>query len=608
MFSTDIVVVDSGINIDLCVDQKEEICGLHVFDSGKSIQIDDDIQDRYGHGSAVINIIKKHSDAKIFVVKIFEGEDYVNEKNLLYALKYIRDNIKCKIINLSMGLKICERKKELEEICKELYDNAVIIISAFDNDGCFSFPAAFDCVIGVGNSYKCKTPFQFEYVEGSPINILAKGGLQRVRWNDRSIVIGGCSFASAYVTAYVANLIKDQPLSYIQVLEELRRVSIKVYEYKEIARNTDDFFEIDKAALFHINKEMHSLLRNFDNLHFTIVDIYDIKQSGRVGANINKIINSIDKEINCIIKDIKTLDFRSIDTLIIGHMDEINRLLGKDVRLMLIEAAIENNINIFSFDPLEYCVEQIRQRRSHVYYPIITMADVPQNTFGKLYVINKPIVSVFGTSSQQGKFTLQLILRDLLVHKDYKVGMLGTEPHSLLFGMDHVYPMGYKASLNIDGHSSVVLLNTMLYNICEKDVEIIITGSQANTVPLNSYNAMAFPIKQHAFLMGVQPDVVVLCINPQDDIQYIVNTIKYIEGTANCKVIGMVLFPMKLTNDWRNVFDVKEKIEPYQIQRIRTELETKLQIPLFVLGEMSEMSDLSDLIIDYLSEGDDDGQ
>lgn len=34
--------------------------------------------------------------------------------------------------------------------------------------------------------------------------------------------------------------------------------------------------------------------------------------------------------------------------------------------------------------------------------------------FGKLYKFSKPVVGVFGTSSKQGKFTLQLYMRYLI--------------------------------------------------------------------------------------------------------------------------------------------------------------------------------------------------
>lgn len=51
-----------------------------------------------------------------------------------------------------------------------------------------------------------------------------------------------------------------------------------------------------------------------------------------------------------------------------------------------------------------------------------------------LYRISTPVLAVCGTSSKQGKFTLQLELRKRFCEMGYKVGQIGTEPNSLLLG------------------------------------------------------------------------------------------------------------------------------------------------------------------------------
>lgn len=602
MIVTDIVVIDSGIHSKLITDYNVE--GIRIYAENDSFIVDENIQDNYGHGTAVSNIILSHSGCKVFMLKIFNGEESIDENILIYSLKYIKDNIDCKIINLSLGLKLCGRKEELYEICKQLCLKNIIIVSAFDNDGCMSYPATFECVIGVSNSYKCKNICDFEYVKGESVNILAKGGLQRVLWNDKSIVIGGSSFACAYMTAYISKFYMNGlgKMSLENVHRKLQDNAACIHDYINTSERDDTQFVIYKAAIFPINKEMHALIRNIKKINFSIVSLYDIKQSGRVGANIGRIVSGLDNDVDYCIKDISNFDKKEIDTLIIGHMDEINRIFGEDVRLKIISFACRNGINIFSFDSLDYCSKQISERKSYIYFPQISMKDIPQNTFGKLYMIGKPVLSVLGTSSQQGKFTLQLILKDELVKKGYKVGMLGTEPHSKLFGMDYVYPMGYKSTINVDGPFGIMILNYMLNKICEKEVEIIITGSQANAVPMNTYNISSFPLKQHVFLMGVQPDAVILCINPQDDLNYITNTIKYIEGAANCAVIALVLYPMNTVNDWRGVFGVKERIDDKFIVEHRKKVTDSFHVPMFVLGVDAEMQSLTDYIIDYLGD------
>jgi len=105
------------------------------------LEVDESFQDEMGHGTAVFSIIRKFSpDSEILNIKLFDENGEVSEEGLFESLKYIRDNVNCKIINLSCGIKYCNHEKELEEICVELQKKGIIIISAFDNDGCCSFP------------------------------------------------------------------------------------------------------------------------------------------------------------------------------------------------------------------------------------------------------------------------------------------------------------------------------------------------------------------------------------------------------------------------------------------------------------------------------------
>lgn len=69
--------------------------------------------------------------------------------------------------------------------------------------------------------------------------------------------------------------------------------------------------------------------------------------------------------------------------------------------------------------------------------------------FGKLYRNPKPVLGVFGTSSRQGKFTLQLILRKHFTELGYVIGQIGTEPTAALFEMDADFHFGYNTNTDI---------------------------------------------------------------------------------------------------------------------------------------------------------------
>ena len=106
----------------------------------------------------------------------------------------------------------------------------------------------------------------------------------------------------------------------------------------------------------------------------------------------------------------------------------------------------------FCFDSLEdyqgEC-DKLNKIGRKVYFPDILRENIPQNYFGKLYSIGKPVLMISGTGSQQGKFSLQLKLRDRFKQEGYRVGQLGTEPSSLLFGMDEVFPCGYGSKVKL---------------------------------------------------------------------------------------------------------------------------------------------------------------
>ncbi len=600
-YDYDIVIVDSGVCFNKKSDTKELPDFYNVtedFTFYKSTDYKDDI----GHGSMIYHIITHETvDAKICVIRIFDKDtDDVDDTALISVLSFIRDNISCRIINLSLGLTSSDRLVHLEKVCREISDKDTVIVSAFDNNGSFSFPAAFDFVIGVDNWYQSKSVDNFEYVSDSPINIRAKGGLQKIDWNGRCAVIGGSSFACAHITAYIFNMMcsKHRQLSFNETLALLKENACNVYPGQLSYINPEIPFSLKKAAIFPFNKEMHQLVRFTKDLSFEITDVYDLPQTGRVGVKTSRIVRESESDASeeYVIKNIKRISYEMFDTLILGHLDELNRIAGYDIRDKITKEALEAGKNVYSFDDIDISLKEkyIRQ----FYHPDIN-AECTANNFGKLYQINVPVIGVWGTSSAQGKFTLQIILRKLFSEAGYSVGGIGSEPHSLLFGMDYVFPMGYASPLNLDDWQAVSILNKMVFSLNQKDV--IIAGSQANSIPMNMYNLSSIPVRMFSYLLGINPDVVILNINPDDDIDYIRNTVKYIEGVADCKVLALVMFPMKCVNDWRKSFDIKETVSDNEFSDTSEYLREKIGLPVFRLGNSEHMRLLYNLITDYLT-------
>ncbi len=84
-------------------------------------------------------------------------------------------------------------------------------------------------------------------------------------------------------------------------------------------------FNINKAAVYPFNKEMHSLIRFSELLDFEIIDVYDSKYSATVGMSTNKLMKS-EECVNHTVRNISEIDWNSFDTLIIGHIQKLSGL------------------------------------------------------------------------------------------------------------------------------------------------------------------------------------------------------------------------------------------------------------------------------------------
>ena len=593
-----IAIIDSGIKKSHPLfrnDYIEEY--LYQEETNSFIETDKSDCKMFGHGTAIYSIIREcRQFARIINIRLLGIEFGIEEDELCSVLLSVSRSFRPNIINLSAGTTICNNKNKLYNTCCEVLKNGSIIVSAFDNDGSYSFPASFNNVIGVVSMSNCKKRNEIVYIDDSIVNIGAKGDLQRVAWiNPDYITISGNSFACAHVTVQIADLIRTTNITDLNVIKEkLKVISVNEYNFNNVERQSVVPFEIKKAVLFPFNKEMHSIIRFQELLSFEISDVYDIRYSSNIGASTNHLLKINHK--NYTIKSIDNIDWNTFDTLIIGHMNEINIITGSNkIEAEIINNAISKKKNIYSFgeiDNIEY---------NKYYCPVITKDHLPRNRFGMLYRISKPVLAVMGTSAKQGKFTLQLELRKKLIDLSYNVGQIGTEPSSLLYGIDYSFPIGYDSSVHISGQETVIYLNNIINTLCDKENDIILVGSQSGTVPYEMNNTKSINFAQYDFLLGVQPDAVILCVNPYDEIDYIDRTVRFIESIVQCKVISIIVFPMTVNNSEASFMKQKIKITKSEFEDIKGKLEHNNNIPVYCLDSESCTSALVNSIVEFFS-------
>lgn len=601
MKKINVAILDTGVKKDHPAFNN---CSVEGFSFAKSDLLRD-FNDEFGHGTAVYNIIRKsNSSTNITNIKIKNINESFDDAELIDVLNYIYYNIDVHIINISFGINICDKYDELYNICKMLCEKGTIIVSAFDNLGTISYPAAFDCVIGVTSSANAKKTNEIEYSEDDIVNIAAYGNIQRIAWvNPDYIMMSGNSFACAHVTSIIAEIMSHDIFGFENVLRTLKNKAIRQYTQNSKNEQKTIPFKIKKAVLFPFNKEMHSLIRFYHLLDFDIVGIYDTKYSGTVGASTAHLLKDENVK-NIIIENINNLNVESFDTMILGHTTDLISLIDREtMKNELIETILNHGKNLYTFDDItEYTKnnENVHLGKK-IYTPKVIIDDLPNYRFGKLYRISKPVVGILGTSSRQGKFTLQLKIRELLKKNDYDVGQIGTEPSSLLYGMDYVFPMGYHSTVYIKNFDVVRYLNYLINQLCIKNKEIILVGSQSQTIPYEFGNYMHYTSFQMDFLFGTHPDVVILNVNPYDEIEYIVRTINFIESLINCKVLALVVFPMNLKNDWSGIYGGKRTITEDEYNKVKISLAESINLPIYRLDCQNDIICLTDTIISHFS-------
>lgn len=587
-----IAIIDSGTK-----DYENITKGYNFRVKGDNeIIIENNFHDTYGHGTAVYSIIKKNNEeCNYYIFKVIDQNDTIDEKIICTALEYIFNNLDIDIINMSLGT-VSLSDDRMYNICKRLYDKGVILVSAFDNEGAISYPAAFDCVIGVDGSDLCRKVDDFIFYEDKILNVAAKGGMQRVKWCEPdNIIVKGSSFACAHATNKIVNIYKNGIKSFEEILEYFKSIAIQIIAYEEKEEKVFEY-KIDRAVIFPFNKEMHNFVRYPELLDFKVMEVYDTKYSSNVGRKTTDVM--IDKSVKeyCI-KNIDDIKWDLFDTLVIGHTEKLLSYIGKEnIVDSLIKEAINRGKNIYSFDR----IDKAEYKNDNIYFSAVIDKYLPPLREGKLFYINKPVLGIFGTSSKQGKFTLQLELRKRLIDEGYQVGQLGTEPNALLFGLDCVYPVGYNRMVCLDEEEKIRYLNYKMNEIADGN-DLIIVGSQSGTVPYEYKNTSYYTYEQVNFLMATNPDAVVLCINYYDEINYIRRSINVIEQLGECKVLGLVVFPMIPEQTWKGMYGKRRKIRGTEAEEIKTMIIRSTGKNAYILGDSNDMKELMNKIIGFFS-------
>ena len=208
--SIKIAIIDSGVNpLHPHVQGVEKGLGFYENDKKKIIQTNDFI-DTIGHGTAIAGIIRKKAPfAKLYAIKIFYEKLATQVSVLIAALNWAIEN-DMHIINLSLGTRQTEYKKDLIKICAKAYKKNIFIVSSAKDPSDIVFPSIFKTVTGVYWNKECNEN-DFTYHPNSPIEFGAHGRPRAIPGLPQELNFSGSSFAAAHMTGNIALKLHNKP-------------------------------------------------------------------------------------------------------------------------------------------------------------------------------------------------------------------------------------------------------------------------------------------------------------------------------------------------------------------------------------------------------------
>ena len=619
-----VAVVDSGI--DPAHPRIGEIAGGVDISIGPHAQVrfGTDFTDLAGHGTACAGIIRRKApEARLYSIRIFDESLVVHARSLVAAIRWATEG-GMDVINMSLGT--TEFLDEIEEACREAVERGVILIAAGHNEGLKSFPAAIPGVIGVTGG-KGFGRYEYSYREG--IECIARGDEQRLCWlNPKEVMMGGTSFAAPHIAGIVALIREAHPGATVDTVREILKANAvdEISEadgkapfaavsesplpgYRLDFKMEKRFDWIRRAVLYPYNKEMHAFIRFRDLLDFEVVGVADPVGKGLVGKDVGEAIGTAPAGLR--VEPNLGEALRNADTLILGYVDRLGNIAKRDLLYDSIRVALEHGLHVFSFLPVPSQVypelyEIARKRKLKIAYPSISFEEVEDIVLNSRNAsdVDVPVLGVFGTSSRQGKFTLQLAMRRKLIQNGYRVGQLGTEHHAELFGMDLSFPMGYASPLDLPLQYYVPYLDYMMKEINrQRQPDIVLVGSQSGTIPFDVSVSDTHTLPSLAFLLGTRPDASILVVNGIDPDDYIRDTLDALckIGKAPAILLAMSDQEKQIKKAYGRALVISRQMSRDEIDRKLRYLEGTFKIPAVEIVSEDGQQKMLDRVIDHFS-------
>ena len=617
-----VAVVDSGID------------PLHPrissVEGGVDLSLDGDgavrrgvaITDRAGHGTACAGIIRKKAPAaELYSIRIFDETLSTDGRLLVAAIRWAVEE-EMHVVNLSLGTTDASLRDELAAACWEAVSVGVVLVAAQHNEGLDSYPAILPSTIGV-KAGQVHSAYGYHYSGNASIDCIARGDPQRVCWlNGTELMMGGSSFAAAHISAIAALIRQAVPGADLAQMRKLLRANATSVRAVTAFGGADSparsegedacgYAWIHRAVLYPFTKEMHAFIRFRDLLPFELAGVADPVGRGLVGRDAGEALGTgrADLQIGSRLDQLPS----DCDTLILGYLDALGAVQRRDLMREFLSQAIDRRLNVFAFqDIMGERYRDLRRAAARegltMDYPRVT-AEEGRQILGSppiAGIVDVPVLGVFGTSSSQGKFTLQLVLRRALKKLGYTLGQLGTEPHSRLFGMDCAFPMGYASTVDLPLEVYPEYLDRRMREVCwQRRPDLILVGCQSGSIPFDLNDPRTLSLPSLAFLVGVKPDACILVVNAMDPEAYVWDTISALRTIGKCVVIALAMsdrpkvMESRLGRSWATHRDASRD----DLRATQEKFEDSFGLPVVGITAPEGTDRLVAVIIDYFADG-----
>ena len=247
-----VAVIDTGID-DCSLAYKNVKEQYVVRENETQLYVSEEpATDNIGHGTEIANlIVKQNPKAELIIIRAFE-QTLTSVDALISALDFLIHHGNIDFVNLSCGITSITNIIGLRNVCDTLLKRNTVLVSAFDNNGALSFPAAFDSVIGVDVTSKKKLihKFQKSYV----VNYFEENKFYRVTGlNNKKGIIRGTSYACAETTGKLS--------CEYNTLEKRNELLQQIKKNKINRTFHTPAFKIKKSIIFPLNKESDCIIR-----------------------------------------------------------------------------------------------------------------------------------------------------------------------------------------------------------------------------------------------------------------------------------------------------------------------------------------------------------